>query len=319
MSEAKTVDLLPLLRLCVQVAGQAGQVIEKVFRSGDLQVIDKNSEFGAIVSRSEESKTENPQSAADRLAQALIKDTLSKAYPAIVVKGEEDDDMIPTEVPVPPQDTKIDLSPLPDSLPSEFQNLNTADIVIWVDPLDGTREFTQGILDAVTCLIGICYRNRPLAGVVNRPFSNETVSGVVGVGYFLHGFSAEKAAQIAAGKQRGTERRVVLTSRSHKGNALDAYIATINASAVVRAGGCGGKVLMMMEGKGDAYVFPKQGTKKWDTAAPEAILMAYGGRLTKPDNTLYTYEATPENKQNPQGLIATHCGGEFHISFCRQE
>ena len=44
---------------------------------------------------------------------------------------------------------------------------------------------------------------------------------------------------------------------------------------------------MILEGTADAYVFPSNGTKKWDTCAPEAILLAIGGKLTKPDGTLY--------------------------------
>ena len=35
-----------------------------------------------------------------------------------------------------------------------------------------------------------------------------------------------------------------------------------------------------MEGEADAYIFPSSGTKKWDTCAPEAILVAAGGELT---------------------------------------
>ena len=35
-----------------------------------------------------------------------------------------------------------------------------------------------------------------------------------------------------------------------------------------------------MEGKAHAYVFATPGCKKWDTAAPEAIINAAGGHLT---------------------------------------
>ena len=40
------------------------------------------------------------------------------------------------------------------------------------------------------------------------------------------------------------------------------------------------KVLRVIEGDAHAYVFASPGTKKWDTCAPEAILVAMGGRLT---------------------------------------
>lgn len=314
-TEAKTLDLLPLVALCVKLASQAGAVIEDVFLSGDLHVVDKNRASKQEFAKGDEAKAENPQSIADRNAQALIVAGLKAQYPTLLVRGEEDGDVEPVELGEIPF---MDAKELPDSIPSNLSSINIDELVLWVDPLDGTREFTQGIKEAVTCLIGICHQGRPIAGVINRPFSGETVSAIVGVGWFLHGFSAEKSATITEiHRTRSQERRVVLTSRSHGGGILDEYISTVNPDGIVRAGGCGGKVLMMMEGVGDAYVFPKRGTKKWDTAAPEAVLLAYGGKLTQPDGTLLNYEDVASNVQNSNGLIATHNGGSYHDSFCR--
>lgn len=45
-------------------------------------------------------------------------------------------------------------------------------------------------------------------------------------------------------------------------------------------GGAGNKVLRVIEGDAHAYVFASPGTKKWDTCAPEAVLVAMGGALT---------------------------------------
>ena len=41
-------------------------------------------------------------------------------------------------------------------LPENLQNIAAEDITVWVDPLDGTAEYTQGLLDHVTVLIGLC-------------------------------------------------------------------------------------------------------------------------------------------------------------------
>ena len=43
---------------------------------------------------------------------------------------------------------------------------------VWVDPLDGTKEYTEGFLDHVTVLIGIAVGKRAVAGVINQPFFN---------------------------------------------------------------------------------------------------------------------------------------------------
>ena len=39
-------------------------------------------------------------------------------------------------------------------------------------------------------------------------------------------------------------------------------------------------MLRVIEGDAHAYVFASPGTKKWDTCAPEAVLVAMGGALT---------------------------------------
>lgn len=44
------------------------------------------------------------------------------------------------------------------------------DLCIWLDPLDGTKEFVKGKLQFVTCMIGVSYKDRPLFGVISRPF-----------------------------------------------------------------------------------------------------------------------------------------------------
>ena len=40
-------------------------------------------------------------------------------------------------------------------LPENLMDVDERDVTIWVDPLDGTAEFTQGLLDHVTVLIGM--------------------------------------------------------------------------------------------------------------------------------------------------------------------
>ena len=63
------------------------------------------------------------------------------------------------------------------------------DIVIYVDPLDGTGEFVSGRLQCVSVIIGIAHKGRALGGVIYRPFPcdahpYESMYGVIGVGSF---------------------------------------------------------------------------------------------------------------------------------------
>ena len=46
-----------------------------------------------------------------------------------------------------------------DSLTTNLKNVKIEDLTVWVDPLDGTKEYTEGYLDHVTVLVGIAVGN----------------------------------------------------------------------------------------------------------------------------------------------------------------
>ena len=56
-------------------------------------------------------------------------------------------------------------------IPTDLENLVLSDVIVFVDPVDGTREFVEGRLGACQNLIGISYRGRAVAGVVGLPFN----------------------------------------------------------------------------------------------------------------------------------------------------
>ena len=86
-----------------------------------------------------------------------------------------------------------------ENLPDELKNISEDDdLFVWVDPLDGTREYTQGpeYSKEVTVLIGVSLNGRPIAGVMNQPFyklNNDNTQdyvgrciwAIVGVGNFI--------------------------------------------------------------------------------------------------------------------------------------
>ena len=49
-----------------------------------------------------------------------------------------------------------------------------ADVAVFVDPLDGTREFGEGRLVNVQSLVGISVRGRAMAGAIGLPFPTGT-------------------------------------------------------------------------------------------------------------------------------------------------
>ena len=80
----------------------------------------------------------------------------------------------------------MDTSALKLPCPEEWRGAGLADLTVWVDPLDGTKEYTQvifnqrivallivslkGLLDHVTVLIGIAVGSKAVAGVIHQPY-----------------------------------------------------------------------------------------------------------------------------------------------------
>ena len=172
--------------------------------------------------------------------------------------------------------------------------------------------FCLGHVEHVTVLIGISANGKAVAGVMHQPFfsnSKDTIDycgrtmwGVVGLGSF--GITRVEATP---------GRRIIVTTKSHSTQLVQDTIAAMQADEVVKTGGCGYKVLQLIEGHADAYVFATPGTKKWDTCAPEAILNASGGALTDILNKNINYGNTePKYFMNWTGILATN---GFHESF----
>ncbi|XP_076023451.1 3'(2'),5'-bisphosphate nucleotidase 1 isoform X2 [Genypterus blacodes] len=289
--------LMRLVASAFTVAEKAGAIVRNVLHSGELGIVEKT---GA----------NDLQTLADRVAQQSICASLSKRFPKVTIIGEED---------LPAEEIKDDLIEngqaediLQKTCPAEYTGLKEEELVVWVDPLDGTKEYTEGLLDNVTVLIGIAYGGRAIAGVIHQPFYNyqlgaganlgRTMWGMLGVGAF--GF---KLQEVPDGK------RIVTTTRSHSNKQVTDCVDAMEPHEVIRVGGAGNKIIQLVEGKASAYVFASPGCKKWDTCAPEAILHAVGGKLTDMHGNAYSYDANVKH-MNSAGVLATLRNHEYYIS-----
>ncbi|VDK85644.1 unnamed protein product [Litomosoides sigmodontis] len=189
----------------------------------------------------------------------------------------------------------------------EVRKITSNDVVIWVDPLDGTYELVAAEGDIsrqqeVTVLIGVSYQGRPVAGVIHQPFwgtnaIGRTVWAIKGLG--VYGMEVIK----------GNSRRYAVTTRSHSTAQIRDTINIMKEKNLISdaefVGGAGFKVLKCLEGA-TAYVFPSPGCKKWDTCAPEAIITASGGKLTDiSGNDLY-YGADAQIANGSGVLVTPH-------------
>uniref|UniRef100_A0A1A7Y379 3'(2'),5'-bisphosphate nucleotidase 1 n=1 Tax=Iconisemion striatum TaxID=60296 RepID=A0A1A7Y379_9TELE len=289
--------VMRLVASAYSVAEKAGAIVRKVLHSGELGIVEKT---GA----------NDLQTLADRLAQQSICASLSTRFPKVTVIGEEE---------LPAEEVKEDLIELGQfdeilqkNCPEEFRSLKEEELVVWVDPLDGTKEYTEGLLDNVTVLIGIAYGGRAIAGVINQPFYNyqlgagavlgRTMWGVLGLGAF--GFQLQEVPG---------DKRIVTTTRSHSNKVVTDCVNAMEPHEVIRVGGAGNKIIQLVEGRASAYVFASPGCKKWDTCAPEAILHAVGGKLTDMYGNTYRYDADVQH-MNSAGVLAALRNHDYYVS-----
>lgn len=278
-----------LMSASVAIANHAGNIIREIMRKGNLGIVEKG--------------LNDLQTEADRSAQRCIVNSLLKQFPKITVIGEETLEKIENE-----DELTINLGnceTINAKCPENLVSVKEEDVVIWVDPLDGTAEYTQGLLDHVTVLIGLAVNGKAVGGIIHQPYYNyekeedisklgRTMWGIVGAG--AHGIE---------NKHPPESKRIIATTRSHSNPIINSTIAALKPDEVLKVGGAGHKVLLLIEGKAHAYVFPSPGCKKWDTCAPEALLHAFGGRLTDIYGKPIQYHATVEHV-NAGGVLATY-------------
>jgi len=140
--------------LAVEIARGGGAILSRYFGS-TLEVEYKD-----------EKKTD-PVTVADKECQAYLVGAISEQYPDHGIIGEEDED--------------------------EGGEVAAAPDIVWVlDPLDGTKNFLNG-LPIYACSIGVLHRGEPVAGAVYIPWHGKA-AGVVaharrGGGAFVDGDS----------------------------------------------------------------------------------------------------------------------------------
>eukprot|EP01117_Protostelium_nocturnum_P016691 TRINITY_DN6671_c0_g1_i3.p1 TRINITY_DN6671_c0_g1~~TRINITY_DN6671_c0_g1_i3.p1 ORF type:complete len:296 (-),score=110.29 TRINITY_DN6671_c0_g1_i3:79-966(-) len=284
------ISLGDILSVSIDATQQAGKIIRGVWQSGELNVKMKG--------------VNDPMTDADVKAQQMIVGLLHKAFGTdLKIVGEEDCDTPP--VSLNPNTSLID----PSKVPEEFKSVSKSDVVVFVDPLDATKEFTDGNLPAVMSLVGISYKGKSVAGVMFQPFVNNedesngvTMYGMLGMGCFG-----------VTPKRRDGKELVIATTKSHSTPELEKAVSHLNPAKVLNVGGAGYKSLLVLKGEIDGYIFPITGTKKWDSCAPEAIIKAAGGKLTdKYGRDLPYFVDSPQ--PNDDGIIVTLQNHEEIIS-----
>lgn len=267
------------LEVMVRVARAAAERVMEVRRGGDIGLEDK--------------APGDPVTRADKLGNALIVGELGRSFPGHGIVAEES---APTS--------------------AELGGVVAHERVFFVDPVDGTREFSEG-LSEFAIMIGLAVDGEAAAGVLVVPAEGFLVAGRVGGGAFVErdGSPGVRTALLRASEVGPTttadpSAARMVVSRSHPAPELGPILDRLGHPAQIRCGSVGVKIARVAMGDADLYVHPGRGAKLWDACGPEAVIRAAGGTFTDVLGRAIDYRAT--ELALTRGMCATN--GPLHAA-----
>jgi 3'(2'), 5'-bisphosphate nucleotidase len=195
---------------------------------------------------------DDPVTALDREANALVCDALRERFPDVPIIAEE-------------------------SAAASWDVRKGARVAFFVDPIDGTKELIARNGEFAV-MIGFAEAGAATAGVVACPASGRTFAGARGHGAFELKGGARRA--ISVRDVLAPSRARALVSRSRPDARTNAVLASVGIADVVPMGGAGLKASIVAAGEAQLYVHLAPAGKLWDACPCEAILSAAGGVLT---------------------------------------
>lgn len=256
---------------------------------------------------------------ADMISHKMILSTIKDSYSRLRVVSEEDTtvnfDDITAEDDILPIDRKRfakllrqDLHEIEDQHADRGSLIAQHETLVWIDPLDATKEYSENLTDYVTLMACIVHKSIPIAGVIFKPFTNETYWSMVDYptskfhqSSYVH-LALSKAAEKLPQNENITR---VIVSRSHAGEAKSVLERAYGQRAsIISAGGSGYKTVELLRGDADVYMHLTH-IKKWDICAPYAILSSLpDGKLTDLSGDTISF-GDPKSKVVTRGLIAS--------------
>jgi len=213
----------------------------------------------------------SPVTIADKSADKMIKDYLSKMFPTHAFLTEESEDN---------------------------KNRLNNDFVWIVDPVDGTKDFVAHD-DEFTTNIALCYKHRIVVGVVVIPAKNELYYASEGNGSFYLKIG-EKPCRIHVNDK--IDDLTCLISVFHfNDREKDAIERHKDRIKHVERRGSSIKACLIAHGQAEIHYRFSPNTKEWDTAAIQAIISEAGGVFL--DLKLKEIKYNREDVYNRDGYI----------------
>ena len=152
----------------------------------------------------------------------------------------------------------------------------TAERVWIIDPVDGTREFSEPPRSDWAVHVALVEQHTPTVGAVALP----------GLATTLHTGRPPTVPTAINGPLR------IVCSRTRPGVAADVLVAALGGE-LLRMGSAGAKSMAVLRGEADIYAHTG-GQYEWDSCAPAAVAVAAGLHASRLDGSPLRY-----NAQNP--------------------
>mmetsp|Transcript_10250 Transcript_10250/g.20081 ORF Transcript_10250/g.20081 Transcript_10250/m.20081 type:complete len:345 (-) Transcript_10250:15-1049(-) len=317
--ESPRVLVSDVLAVSAQLALDAGAVIRDIHARGPAALGTVNK----LASEEETSGVEegaakttfgedfDPQTAADREAELLLVRGLRKSFPGLQIVGEEHHsgllESTPAKEDANATTSTVDFAQFLNGYAKDHEGdekIELERVLVFVDPLDGTRSFINGALEYVTTLVGICVDGVPVAGIISMVFGGTMLLGGHCVGGVFH-FDVEKPDGLEP--VRGESKRKAVISSSRSEGVVAKLVKELVALDIiepecVQASGAGYKFALVVTGEAGIYPFPRPGTCRWDSCAGTALVLARGGAVLDADGKPIIYDQT--KSENDRGFVA---------------
>ncbi len=267
-----SLDRQDVLAKLLAAAAAAAKVVERVYAEADFGVELKG--------------PNDPVTRADKEANALLLERLSADFPGVPIVAEESD-------------------------PATFEGFGSAPYALFVDPVDGTKDFIARTGEFCV-MIGFAEAGIATVGVVDCPALGEVYGGALGSGAFRITKDGREPITVSSRSELAGARFAV--SRFHRSPSVDAKLAALGAIELVPLGSAGIKAVRVACGALEVYAHPGDNrVKLWDACAPDAIVRAAGGLFT--DGTGRPFDYRGPVAQNEGTLAASP---ELHAEVLRR-
>lgn len=196
---------------------------------------------------------DSPVTLADKTADRLIRELLSKEFPSYAFLTEESEDDL---------------------------ERRKNDYLFVVDPVDGTKDFVAKD-DMFTTNVALVYKEEVVAGVVYIPARDEYYYGIKNQGAY---YVKEGQEPIRIHVNDKLEDLTMLVSVFHTTKKeTDIYENNRDRISKMERYGSAIKACRIAHGLAEVSFRLGSGTKEWDTAASQIVVLEAGGIFAKPD------------------------------------